>query len=74
MRDLSKRIEAGKKKLEANARKSLRVYEVEELIEASSLRGSDELIKLISNVYALGFEEGYRASQSKANNNRRVTV
>lgn len=72
MRDLDRLAEAGRKKLQEHPKRDLVALEVVELIEGSSLRGSDELFYLIFKVYSLGFEEGYRAHQSKTQ--RRATV
>lgn len=74
MRDLDRLAEAGQKKLQANTRRDLVASEVVDLIKSSSLNGSDELIELISKVYAIGFEEGYRARQSQTQSKRRLTV
>ena len=60
-RDLKKIAAAGHRKLEANSKRDLNVIECRELIKESGIPVSDELFYLISNVYAIGFEEGYRA-------------
>ena len=64
-RDLKKIAAAGHKKLEANSKRDLTGVECIELINASGVPGSDELFYLISNVYAIGFEEGYRAKKAE---------
>jgi len=74
MRDLEELNRAGQHRLQANSRRDLTAMEVRELIEGSSLSGSDELIELISKVYAIGYEQGYRASQSHTQYKRRLTV
>lgn len=74
MRDLNKLAEAGERKLQEHPKRQLVATEIIELIESSSLKGSDELFYLISKVYSLGFEEGYRAHQSKEQIKRRLTA
>lgn len=64
-RDLKKIAAAGHRKLEANSKRDLNVIECRELIKESGIPGSDELFYLISNVYAIGFEEGYRAKKAE---------
>ena len=65
MRDLKKIASAGYKKLEANPRRDLATFECINLIKESGIPGSDELFYLISNVYAIGFEQGYRERITK---------
>jgi hypothetical protein len=75
--DLNRTAEEGKKKLLANDRRSLYATDYIQLIEEASLRGSDNLLELIAKVYALGYEQGYRARRSeekRRSNNRRATV
>ena len=75
MRDLNTLAEAGKKKI--TDRRSLYATDYIQLIEEASLRGSDNLLELIAKVYALGYEQGYRARRSeekRRSNNRRATV
>lgn len=61
MRDLDTLAKAGHEKI--TGRRSLFASDYIQLISESNLRGSDELIELISKVYAIGFEKGYTAGQ-----------
>ena len=74
MRDLQKLITAGQAKLTASPIRDLSVEEVAEIIEKSSLPPSNGLVNLISRVYSLGFEVGYRGGQRKSRAQRRLTV
>ena len=74
MRDLQELITAGQAKLTASPIRDLSVEEVAEIIENYSLPPSNELINLISGVYSLGFEVGYRGGQRKSRAQRRLTV
>ena len=67
MRDLNKITEAGHKKLKANSRRGLYAVDCIEIIKNAKLPPSDNLLELISDVYAAGFEEGYRAGKIKSN-------
>lgn len=61
MRTLNALAEAGNQKI--TNRRSLYASDYIELIDEASLGGSDQLFELITKVYAIGFEKGYRASQ-----------
>ena len=74
MRDLQELATAGRTKLTTSPKRDLSITEVAELIESSSLRASNELIELISRVYSIGFELGYRGGQRKSRAQRRLTV
>ena len=69
MRDINKIAEAGNKKVKANIRRDLRVTDYTQLLEESSLPGSDNLFELINKVFDIGFEQGYRARASKEKKN-----
>lgn len=73
MRNLNTLAEAGHQKI--TNRRSLYATDYIELIDGASLRGSNNLLELISKVYAIGFEKGYRASQydSKKRYNKKRT-
>ncbi len=61
MRDLDTLAKAGHEKI--TNRRSLYASDFVQLLSEANLRGSDELIELISKVYAIGFEKGYTAGQ-----------
>ncbi len=65
MRDLEKTAQAGRKRLAKNDRRELTASDYIQLIRGSSLNGSDNLIELINKVYALGYEQGYRARKTE---------
>lgn len=73
MTNLDQLARDGKEKV-LETKRDLLASEVRELIISSHLNGTDELIDLIARVYFIGFEKGYKASQSKAKKNRRVIV
>lgn len=68
MRDLDTLARAGREKI--TDRRSLYACDYIQLISDAKLRGSDELLELISKVYAIGFEKGYTASQYDAKKRR----
>lgn len=61
MRDLDTLAKAGHEKI--TNRRSLYASDFVQLLSEANLRGSDELIELVSKVYAIGFEKGYTAGQ-----------
>lgn len=61
MRDLDTLAKAGHEKI--TNRRSLYASDFVQLLSEANLRGSNELIELISKVYAIGFEKGYTAGQ-----------
>lgn len=61
MTDLNTLATAGHKKITDS--RSLYASDYIQLISEASLKGSDNLLELVSKVYAIGFERGYRARQ-----------
>ena len=63
-KDLVKLAHEGTQKLSDNPEEDLTPRELQELIQGFNLKGTNENTGLVATVYAIGYEQGFRAGQS----------